>query len=265
MPEQAPNTKLMLSEPVFGEGPRQHWDWLQKILGAVGNPGTVVDFVNLRHGYKIMRTYTRTYNSIAVAQRAYEAEKKGYDGFIIGCASDLGLKEARSIVGIPVVGSTEATALLACTLGNKFSVITTDPTACARTENLIRSYGLGERLASVRCPPDLTSHKNFAMMAEGPQQQKRVVDLLTAAMAKAIQEDGAEALYVSCLPTSAMMAMHRVYEVDGTPVINMFAAALKSAENLAAFKRAFGTVVCKKSIYLGPHAGWDQEIPIPLE
>jgi len=112
-------------------------------------------------------------------QRAYEAEKKGYDGFIIGCASDLGLKEARSMVNIPVVGSTEATALLACSLGNKFSVITTDPTACGRAENLIRSYGLADRLASVRCPDGLTSHKNFAMMAEGPEQQKKVVDLLT--------------------------------------------------------------------------------------
>jgi len=255
----------MLSEPVFGEGPRQHWDWLTKMLRSVGSAGTTVDFVNLRYGYKIMQTYTRTYNSVAVAQRAYEAEKKGYDGFIIGCASDLGMKEARSIVNIPVVGSTEATALLACTLGNKFSAICTDPTACARTENLIRSYGLGDRLASVRCPPDLTSHKTFAMMAEGPQQQQKVLDMLTAAMAKAVQEDGAEALYVSCLPTSAMVAMHQVYEVDGVPVVNMFAAGLKMAENLAAFKKAFGTVVCKKSIYLRPHAGWDQEIPIPMD
>jgi len=243
MTEKAAHVKLMFSEPVFGEGPRPFWDWHTKMLHAVGNAGTTVDFVNLRHGYTIMRTYTRTYNSIAVAQRAYEAEKKGYDGFIIGCASDLGMKEARSIVNIPVIGSTEATALLACTLGNKFSVICTDPTACARTENLIRSYGLGDRLASVRCPPGLTSHKNFAMMAEGPQQQQKVVDMLT----------------------SAMVAMHQVYEVDGVPVINMFAAGLKLAENLAALKRAFGTVVCKKSIYLGPHAGWDQEIPIPMD
>jgi allantoin racemase len=265
MTEKATEAKLMLSEPVYGEGPRQHWDWLLKILDAVGNQGTTVDFVNLKHGYKVMRTYTRTYNSIGVVQRAYEAEKRGYDGFIIGCASDLGLKEARSMVNIPVIGSTEATALLACTLGNKFSVITTDPTACARTENLIRSYGLADRLASVTCPPGLTSHKNFAMMAEGPQQQQKVVDMVTAAMMKAIHEDGAESLYVSCVPTSAMLTMHRVYEVEGAPVVNMFTAALKLAENMVALKRAFGTVVCKKSIYLGPHTGWEQEIPIQMD
>lgn len=265
MAEKATNMRLMLSEPVFGEGPRQHWEWLTKMLDAVGNSGTTVDYVNLKQGYKVMRTYTRTYNSLGIVQRAYEAEKKGYDGFIIGCASDLGLKEARSMVGIPVVGSTEATALLACLLGNKFTVITTDPTACGRAENLIRSYGLADRLASVRCPVGLTSHKNFAMMAEGPQQQKKIIDLLTATMAKAINEEGAEAVYVSCLPTSAMLAMHGVYEVEGAPIVNMFTAALKQAESLVALRRAFGTVVCKRGVFLGPHAGWEKEIPIQID
>ena len=161
MAEKTTNMRLMLSEPVFGEGPRQHWEWLTKMLDAVGNSGTTVDYVNLKQGYKVMRTYTRTYNSLGIVQRAYEAEKKGYDGFIIGCASDLGLKEARSMVGIPVVGSTEATALLACLLGNKFTVITTDPTACGRAENLIRSYGLADRLASVRCPAGVNLPQEF--------------------------------------------------------------------------------------------------------
>lgn len=265
MADKAEKTKLILCEPVFGEEPRQHWPWLKEILGAVGSPGTNVDFVNLRHGYKVMRTYTRTYNSIFVAQMALEAEKKGCDGFIIGCASDLGMKEARSIVNIPVVGSTEATVLLACTLGNKFSVITTDPTACARTENLIKSYGLGDRIASVKNAQGLTSHKNFAMMAGGPEQQMKIVEMLTDAMIKAVQNDGAEVLYVSCLPTSAMLTKHGVNEVEGAPVINMFGAGLKLAESLVSFNKAFGTVVCKKSVYLGPHPGWQDEIPLMID
>jgi allantoin racemase len=265
MAEKAINMRLMLSEPVFGEGSRQHWEWLSKMLNAAGNPGTAVDFVNLKHGYKVMRTYTRTYNSLGIVQRAYEAEKKGYDAFIIGCASDLGLKESRSMVNIPVIGSTEATALLACTLGNKFSVITTDPTACGRTENLIKSYGLAERLASVRCPAGLTSHKNFAMMAEGLEQQKKVVEMLSGAMARAIDEDGAEVVYASCLPTSSLLVMHQVYEVEGAPVVSMFTAALKQAESMVALKRAFGTVVCKRGVFLGPPAGWEKEIPIQVD
>ena len=62
MADKAEKIKLMLCEPVFGTEPRQHWPWLTEILGAVGSDGTKVDFVNLRHGYKIMRTYTRTYS-----------------------------------------------------------------------------------------------------------------------------------------------------------------------------------------------------------
>ena len=257
--------KLMMSEPVFGEAPRQHWPWLTKILDEVGQPGTTVDYVNLRHGYKVVRTYARAYNALQIVQRAYEAEKKGYDGLIIGCASDLGMKEARSMVDIPVVGATEAAALLACTLGNKFSVICTDPTACARTESLIKSYGLGDRLAGVSSPPGLTAHKNFAMVGEGEEGQKKVVEMLTAEMRRAVLEDRAEVVWVSCVPSSTCVAIHGVHEVEGAPVINLFAASLKLAETLASFKKAFGTVVCKRSIYLGPAPGWEQEIPIPID
>jgi len=257
--------KLMLSEPVYGEGPRQHWPWLAQILKKVGQPTTEVECVNLRHGYKVVRTYARTYNSLQVVQRAYEAEKRGYDGFIIACASDLGMKEARSMVDIPVVGATEATALLACSLGYKFSVVCTDPTACSRTEALIKSYGLGDRLIGVSSPPGLTAHKNFALMAEGEEGQKKVVEALSGEMRRAVLEDRAEAVWVSCIPSSTCVAMHGVYEVEGAPVINMFAASLKLAETLVSLKKTFGTVVCKRSVYLGPPPNWDQEIPIPLE
>jgi allantoin racemase len=265
MKEKKSNIKLMLSEPVYGEAPRQHWPWLAQILEAVGQPGTTVDFVNLRHGYKVVRTYARAYNALQIVQRAYEAEKKGYDGLIIGCASDLGMKEARSMVDIPVIGATEATALLACTLGNKFSVVCTDPTACARTESLIKSYGLGDRLAGVSSPPGLTAHKNFAMMGEGVEGQKKVVEMLTSEMRRAVLEDRAEAVWVSCVPSSTCVAIHGVHEVEGAPVVNLFTASLKLAETLVSLKKAYGTVVCKRSIYLGPAPGWEQEIPIRID
>jgi len=265
MADDAKNIKLMLCEPVFGTEVRQHWDWLSKILGVVGSPGTEVDYVNLMHGYRIMRTYTRTYNSIMVAQRALEAEKKGYDGFIIGCASDLGMKEARSIVKIPVIGSAEAAALMACTLGNKFSVITTDPTACGRTENLIHSYGLGGRLASVRNAKGLTGATNFKMMAEGHEQQQKIIEMLTTEMTEAVRSDGAEVLYASCLPTSALLTMHGVYEVEGAPIVNMFGAGLKLAENLVSHQKAYGTEVCKTGVFLGPHPGWENDIPLMID
>ena len=52
------------------------------------------------------------------------AERNGYDAFIIGCYLDTGLQRARSLVDIPALGVTETSMLVACTLGRKFSMAT---------------------------------------------------------------------------------------------------------------------------------------------
>ena len=72
------STRLMLCRPVPGqESP--FWAWYQRTIDAVARPGTTVDFVALREGYKDSTTpYTIFYNALGQAERAYEAEKKGY-------------------------------------------------------------------------------------------------------------------------------------------------------------------------------------------
>jgi allantoin racemase len=103
------------------------------------------------------------------------------------------------------------------------------------------------------------------MMGEGEKGQKKVVEMLTSEMRRAVLEDRAEVVWVSCVPSSTCVAMHGVHEVEGAPVVNLFAAGLKLAETLVSLKKAYGTVVCKRSIYLGPAPGWEQEIPIPVD
>ena len=59
--------------------------------------------------------------------------------------------------------------------------------------------------------------------------------------------------------------MQRVYQVDGVPVIDPLAAQIKMAETLSDFQRAYGTGVCRASIYHSPHKGWEEEIPIETD
>lgn len=198
-------------------------------------------------------------------QRAYEAEKKGYDAFMIGCAFDPGLKECRALVNIPVVAPVESAALLACTLGNNFSIIALAPGWVQIIVNTIRSYGLKDKLASVRCPPGLTFDDASGMAVAGEEGQAKLVDLVVEEMSKAVEEDGAEALFVSCMIASTVLSMHRVYQVDGVPVIDPFAAEIKMAEVLADFQKACGIGVCKSSIYHPPFPGWEDEIPIKVD
>ena len=53
-------------------------------------------------------SYPETMFTNFFLSRVIEAEKTGYDAFIIGTAPDPGLRDARTLVDIPVVAYTEA-------------------------------------------------------------------------------------------------------------------------------------------------------------
>jgi len=53
-----------------------------------------------------------------------EGEREGFDGVLVDCFGDVGVKTAREITNIPVVGPGEASMVFAVALGHRFSVIT---------------------------------------------------------------------------------------------------------------------------------------------
>ncbi|OGO30167.1 MAG: hypothetical protein A2Z29_07735 [Chloroflexi bacterium RBG_16_56_11] len=263
-PSKSAGIKILMCEPV-PERPEvpAHRAWWQKTAERVARPGVTLDFKGLKKGYFGITTYEQAYNGVEMAQRAFEAEKKGYDAFIIGCASDMGLKECRALTGIPVVAPTEASCLVASTLGDKFSVIDLQGFTRPVIEGAIRNAGLSSKLASIRYPDGLTAGKAFQMTYGGKQDQ--LIEMLTSEMAKAVKEDGAEALFVSCIVTSALLNMKEVREVAGVPVIDILAASIKMAEAMVDLKRAYGISVCRKSLYLSPSSGWDKQLPITFD
>lgn len=262
--KQVVPVKFMLSDPLPGETPQAHWAWYQKTIDAVARPRTRVDFVTLRKGYTNPTTpYTEAYNALAMAERAYKAEKKGYDAFLIGCASDPGLRESRALVDIPVVAPLESGVLLASILGHKFSVVVLDPADAPICENRIRIYGLTDKLASIRYPPGLTTPAAFEMMFGGKQGE--FSNLITAEMSEAVKEDGAEALMVCCTIASTVLTIQGVYKVDGAPLVDLIVAEVKMAEMMVDLKRACGVTPCKASIYHPPPPGWEKEIPIVFD
>jgi allantoin racemase len=259
-PKESANIKLIMSEPM-PPGPEvpAHRGWWQKAAELVARPGTTLDITGVREGYTDIGTFATTYNGVQMALRAYRAEKEGYDAFIIGCSTDMGLKECRALANIPVIGPTEATALLAATLGNKFSTFVFQPLMIPVTENAIKSAGVMDKCASVRCPPGLTAIKNSTMIASGKEDE--LLEMYTKEMSKAVNEDGAEVLFISCVPTSTWFYTKGVREVDGAPVLDQFSVSLKLAEMLVDLKRAYGTDVCRRSIYVSPPDGWEKQVP----
>ena len=60
-------------------------------------------------------------------RHALEAERAGYDAFVIGHFQEPGLLEIRGAVDIPVIGLGEANLLAALSMGYRLGLVTIDP------------------------------------------------------------------------------------------------------------------------------------------
>ena len=85
---------------------------------------------------------------IAVAN-AIQAERDGFDAFVIGHFQEPGLYEARSACDIPVVGIGEATILWASHLGRRIGLVSLDDAFEVIHLEQMDRYGLGDRVAGI--------------------------------------------------------------------------------------------------------------------
>jgi allantoin racemase len=159
-------------------------------------------------------------------RQAEQAEAEGYDAVISNCFGDPGVKAAREILNIPVVGAAEASMHFASCLGQRFSVVTTLRNFLPLAEDLAAQYGLEKKLASVR-------FANIPVL--GLEEKGKLVEALHKEMIAAIQEDGAHVLVLGCTGmTGVAKKVESLLKEDGyeVPVVNAAAACLKLAEVL---------------------------------
>lgn len=86
-----------------------------------------------------------------MVKEAIQAEKDGFDAFVIYCFSDVGIDAIRENVRIPVIGPGETSLSVAGMLCNRFAVITTENRNIARTyRRLMKNSIAREKMTSVR-------------------------------------------------------------------------------------------------------------------
>ena len=156
-----------------------------------------------------------------------QAEEDGFDAVVINCMGDPGLKPAREIVRIPVLGPAESSMHLAAQLGQRFSVVTVLDSVVPALENLARIYGVDEKLASVRVV-------NIPVL-ELDADRARMVRALIDESTKAVELDGAAVIIFGC---TGMAGVAREIQDAllarglSVPVIDTAIYALKQAEVL---------------------------------
>ncbi len=209
------------------------------LLEKYAAPGTEVGIVDVAEGPASIESMYEEYLSIpASVKRALELEAAGWDAIILGCYGDPGLDAFRELLSIPIIGPGEATALMAASLGHRFSVITITDSVISFTERQLRNVGVGEKLGGVHAVgiPVLQLHHD----------RERTIEAVIAAGRRAIEQDRADVLLLGCMSMGFLEVAEAVAPELGVPVLNPGKVALKQAEatvgaGLTHSKRAYMT------------------------
>jgi allantoin racemase len=195
------------------------------LLVEYAAPGTEIGVEDVPSGPASIESMYEEYLSIpATVERALELEQEGWDAIVLGCYGDPGLDAFRELLSVPIIGPGEATALVAASLGHRFSIITVTDSVVAFTERQVWNTGVGEKLASVRAVniPVLELHSDRDKAVEATVEHGRA----------AIEDDRADTLIVGCMSMGFLGIAEAAYEQLGVPVINPSKVALKYAEAL---------------------------------
>lgn len=155
-----------------------------------------------------------------------KAEQQGFDAIIIGCCNDPGVRAARELVDIPVVGPLEATMQHVAYYGHDYLLVTDHRKSAAHMRDLVRLYGGESQCRDVR-------YINWHVTDMVNDIEGVARDALAASEA-AMESGGVEAVILSCTIISA--ATEKWLLETGakrpTAILNPNTFALKMAESL---------------------------------
>ena len=212
---------------------------IQDIADRYAFPGTTPVAVNPTTGPKsIESVYDEILSSVGTLEVAIE-QLDQYDAFVIACYSDHPTIYAlREITEKPVLGIAEASMYIACMLGYKFSIVTTNEEWESLLWDAVRHYGLTERCASVR-----STHMPVLALEESPDE---TYGLIAKTARQAIEEDGAE---VICLGCAGMAGLDKHLQKKlGVPVLDGVVCAMKLLEGMV----GYGLTTSKRRAYAQP-------------
>ena len=123
---------------------------LQAFLQQVAAPGIQFEVHGLDPPDRHFHPLTEFRCAAQVIRLAIEAERSGYDAFVIGHFQEPGLLEIRGALDIPVIGLGEANLLAALAMGGRIGLVTIDPSFITWHERQVMAHGLDQRVVGVR-------------------------------------------------------------------------------------------------------------------
>lgn len=214
---------------------------LRRVLSSVAEPGTTVEVHGITKvgGIGDHYRYLEFIETAEVLENAARAEREGFDAVLIGNIGDPGLREAREIAGIPVLGLCETSLHLACMMGGSFALVTANEKFTPRILENVRRYGLEGRLAGVE---RMTVERLVDLDAgfADPSARERLTGEFRAAAARAAA-GGAEVVIPCVGVLMALLADAGIHAAgQGAPVLNGILTLVKMGEAVTRMHRLMG-------------------------
>jgi Asp/Glu/hydantoin racemase len=210
---------------------------LQRYIQETARLGTTVDLRGVRVWSPSVNwlRYAEYLNSSEIINNALEAERKGYDAFVVLCMDDPAFYELRQTVNIPVVSSGETAFHMACLLAPKFAILSYNAAPLEHQMENARRYGLGGRLV-----PGAAFGITLSEVVQSFEKPEQILKGVRE-VSKRASEQGAAILVPSCGMLNMILLENKIREVEGLPVLDTVGTAIKMAEFLVDLK-ALGTM-----------------------
>ncbi len=229
---------------------------LQSALDRAAGPGVRFEVHGLDPPDHIFHPLTELRCAAQVIRLAVEAERSGYDAFVIGHFQEPGLLEVRGALDIPVIGLGEANLLAALSMGSSVGLVTIDPTFITWHRRQVRAHGFDQRVVGVRAiHVDLPGFmRAFTDDAAYVQVRADFVDQV-----RPMVIEGAEVILPAGGMPMLLFARECPFVIDGALVLNGIAVVAKAAEMALELYRLTGSVVSRRGTYAKASAGCIEE------
>jgi len=218
---------------------------LRQYVNEFSLPGVDVDVVGMDPPARGWSRLSELRGAVHVVTAAIHAERAGYDAFVIGHFQEPGLYEARSTVGIPVIGLGEAVLLWSAHLGRRLGLVSVDSVFESIHLEQAQSRGLGERVVGVRALEATLEEFEKAFSPEGYHALRERF----LAQASDLIDMGADVL----VPAGGLFAMASAHEenfnIDGVPVVPSVLIALEWAQMTARIHQFSGVRPSTRSTF----------------
>jgi allantoin racemase len=123
---------------------------MERAARATASPGTDIKAVTAKFGGAVIGSRAEMVIGDFASLSLLAEEAPGCDAVIVAAALDSGLRAAKEMLQVPVLGLTEAAIHMACLCGGRFGLVVTSARTSTIMREMIAGYGLSSRLAGIR-------------------------------------------------------------------------------------------------------------------